>query len=613
MSGIDRDFVDTVRQTVDLVEVVSEHVSLRRQGARYVGLCPFHDERTPSFSVSPDRQLYYCFGCGAGGDAFSFVMKIEGFDFPEAVRALAARAGLEVPAETDPAAARRQRERARLLEVMDLAARYFQVALWETKGGGRARSYLESRGISEELARTFGLGYAMPGWDGLIRGLLGKGVTKEEMERAGLVSRSERSGGRVYDRFRDRLMFPIWDPGGRVVAFGGRTLDADGLPKYVNSPETALFRKGTLWYGLHLARAGVRREGLAVVVEGYMDVIACRGHGFENAVASMGTALSRDQAWALARLAERVVIAYDADTAGAEATLRGLDMFHETGIQVRVAGMPAGKDPDDLLRDGGPDAWRSAIGGAVPLFEYRMARALARHDRRTVGGKVAVVRELTPALLSMRDEIRRAEGIRRLSEELGVAEDSIRLELARAARRAGRRRDARELARGTGQGPSIEEMAAVPAAVVKAEREIIRLVMDDPRRFSMIRGDMAGDVEPLTPDHFTVPALRAVVEAMLETAAEHGELRPAEVTARLTAEDVKQHLSGVLLEDFRPENPKRTLEDCVARLVEYRLALEIQRRQRAIREAEEKGEDYEPGLLRQLMELQERLHRLRRR
>ncbi len=611
--SFDRDFVDTVRQSVNLVEVVSEHVSLRKQGSRFVGLCPFHDERTPSFSVSADRQLYYCFGCGTGGDVFSFLMKVEGLEFADSVRSLAQRAGLAIPESRGPDEDRKHRERQRLLDVMDLARRYYEGALWETESGGRARSYLEKREIGEDLARSFQIGYALAGWNGLLKALTGRGVTERELETAGLVARSSKNPHRLYDRFRDRLMFPIWDAQGRVVAFGGRILDPEAGPKYVNSPETVLFRKGTLWYGLHLSRAAIRRLEKAVVVEGYMDVIACHGREHQGVVASMGTALSREQAWSLARLAPRVVIAYDADAAGQDATIRGLDMFHQTGIQVRVATMPRGQDPDDVLRSGGSQAWEKIINSAVPLFTYRLERAMGSHDPRTVGGKVGVVRELLPALLSMSDEIRRAEGIKTVSERLGVGEDAIRLELARAARRAGRRREAREIADTGTASPDLEQMAGIPPAVVKAEREIIRLVMDDPRRFEWLKGDPDAGVEPVTPDHFTVPATRELMAAIAQVAADYGEPKPSDVTSVLESEDLKGQLSGLLLEEFVPADPKRTVEDCMMTLVRYQFQKEIEQLQTVIRNAESGGDQLDPQVVRELVVQQERLHRTRRR
>ncbi len=614
MAEIDRDFLDTLRHSIDLAELVSEHVSLRRRGSEFVGLCPFHDERTPSFTVSADKQLFHCFGCGAGGDALTFTMKLEGLEFPEAVRSLAARAGLELPSDEDPAAAERRRRRQGLLEVMELAARYFESALWKTEAGAVARQYLERRGIEQELAQRFQLGYAMPSWNGLLRALGRRGVSGSQLERAGLVGGDER-GDRRYDRFRHRLIFPIWDATGRVVAFGGRQLADERGPKYINSPETELFKKGTLWYGLHLARAAARRQGLMVAVEGYMDVMACHAHGFDNVVASMGTALSRDQAWSLARVVPAITMAYDADAAGTEATLRSLDVFHETGIAAAVAVLPAGTDPDDLLRQRGAEAWQEAVAGAVPLLSFRVQVALSRHPELTTDAKVAVVRELTPALLALGDDIRLSEGIRQLAERLQLSERAIRGDLARAARRSGRRRQARQLATATGTGgeATLEQVLSLPPAVRKAERRIIRLLMDDPRRFAATRGDAAADVEPLAPDHFTEPSLRAVFAAIEASAAGGAQFRPGDVMAGLDSEEVKRELSGVLLEDFGPGDPKRTLRDCVATLISYRTREAIGRLQADVAAAEREGRAPEVATIVELARLQACLERLRRR
>lgn len=603
LSMRDREFVERVRHLVDLVEVVSERVSLRKQGSNLVGLCPFHDERTPSFTVSPERQLYYCFGCGAGGDVFSFMMNIEGLDFTQSLESLARRAGVEMPARdsADP----RAREKQAVLAALDMASRYFRAVLEKTRFGREVRSYLAKRGVEGELIQRFELGCALPTWDGLGKALAAKGIKQEEMLAAGLIAPSSRGG--YYDRFRGRLMFPIWDSQGRVVAFGGRLMEGEGA-KYINSPETAVFRKGTFWYGLHLSRPAIRKKEAAVVVEGYTDVIACHREGYENVVASMGTALTREQAWTLARLTDRVLIAYDADRAGQEATLRGLDMFGETGCDVRVAVLPSGLDPDDFLRQQGRKAFEAVLEGAAPLFEYRMKVALSRNDTGSVGGKVAALRELSPALLSMGDEIARDEGIRMLAERLEVDEGAIRQELVKAARRTGRKRPSSS-GEISGRGsPAPPALGQVPPAVLKAERQIIRLIMEDSRRFSWTRGDLPPGVEPLIPDHFTDPGCRSIMQAIQEAAAQEEDPRPAEVVRRMEGEQHKRLLSALVLEDFGAIDPKRTMHDCMIAIARHRTQKRVREIQRQIKALEEKGEEVPSDLMQDLLKQQRRLH-----
>lgn len=606
MSGKDREFVEQVRHQVDLVEVVSEHASLRKQGANLVGLCPFHDERTPSFTVSPERQLYYCFGCGAGGDVFSFLMNAEGLEFTECLEVLARRAGLEMPGPGGDD--RRVRERQELFNVLDLACKYFQAVLKKTRFGRKVAAYLEERGIEPEMADRFELGCSQPVWDGLMKALSGKGISREAMLKAGLIAPSRRGGH--YDRFRGRLMFPIWDPQGRVVAFGGRLMEGEGA-KYINSPETPVFTKGTVWYGLHLARPGIRRADRALVVEGYTDVIACHASGYDNAVASMGTALSREQAWVLARLTGRIIIAYDADQAGQEATLRGLDMFNETGSDVRVAVLPGGRDPDDVLREEGQEAFGELLESAVPLFDYRLNLSLSRHDVESVGGKVSAVREIAPALLSMSDEISRADAIRRLSEVLEVSEGAIRQELAKMARKTGRR--TRAPGRPERRQPGLEMAASeIPAGVLKAERQIIRLLMEDSRRYRWVKGDLPAGVESLDSNEFTDVVCRTIMKAIQEVAVEYGDLRPAEVLVRLEDEQPKQLLSGLLLEDFEVSDPKRTMQDCIRTIARHRTRQKINRIQKEIRAREAENREVPPELMRELLNEQRKLHGISR-
>ncbi|MBW2464874.1 MAG: DNA primase, partial [Deltaproteobacteria bacterium] len=382
MSGIDE-----VRDRLDIVEVVGDYVQLKRSGRSYKGLCPFHDEKTPSFIVFPDSGNWRCFGaCAVGGDAFDFVMRLENLDFRGALEHLARRYGVVLEPPT-PAAAERKSHRDRLLEATAAAAEFFHAQLMRTPAAEPARDYLRQRDFGIDTAQSFGLGWAPDEWSALATHLNGKGFNESELLDAGLVK--ARDSGGVYDAFRGRIVFPIHDTRGRPIGFGARTLDPEGVPKYLNSSQSEIFDKSHVLYGLHRAVRAMRSEDAAVVVEGYTDVVRAHMAGFENVVASLGTAITEHQLRALKRYTHTMVLALDADAAGQAATLRGLEVAREaaaggvvpvpTGrgmhyaqrvdVDLRVVSMPAGKDPDDVIRDG-PANWRKLVTGARPVMDY---------------------------------------------------------------------------------------------------------------------------------------------------------------------------------------------------------------------------------------------------
>jgi len=379
---------ELIRERLNIADVIGELVVLKPAGrGQMKGLCPFHSEKTPSFHVHLDRGFYYCFGCHAKGDVFDFVMQTQGVEFGDALRLLGERAGVEV-GRTAPKDGRRRD----LFDVNALALAYFRAQLT-----GEALGYLRRRGLSDASIESFELGFAPDGWDGLLRHALTKGVRDEDLLAVGLLSENER--GRRYDRFRNRVIFPIKDGMGRVVGFAGRVLD-DSLPKYLNTPETELFRKAELLYGLDRARPAIRKSGEAIVVEGYMDVIALHQTGFDNAVAALGAALTERQAEQLARLdARRVYLAFDADEAGQRAVLSGLDQAVGRRLLVRAVQVPHGKDPADAVLDGHADAFREALGTGLSEVEFRFRRVLERFDASAIEGQRGILQELAPVLV----------------------------------------------------------------------------------------------------------------------------------------------------------------------------------------------------------------------
>lgn len=443
-SLFDSRFVDEVRGSTDIVELIGESVALKRRGRNHLGLCPFHNEKTPSFTVSADKQIFYCFGCGAGGDVFSYVQKRDGLSFPDSVRLLAERAGLRLPEQDlSPAEAARMAELARLRDHNELACAQYERWLWGEQGLA-ALEYLRQRGLSDKTIKEFRLGWALPAWDGLVQGLGRRGVQAAALVRAGLAGETE-GGRRVYDRFRGRVMFPICDGRGQVLAFGGRLLPGGNedpqSPKYLNSPETDLFIKGRQLYGLHLARPAIRERGGAIIVEGYMDALACHQAGFRHAVASLGTALTSAQGRMLLALGREVSVAYDADAAGQAATLRGLEVLAMLGADIKVVSLPEGKDPDECIQRGGAGAFAAALDGAEDfmLYRFRLARvaADAKYGRGTARAAAAAVAGVAPGLAQLTSAVARESYVERFARELGVSESSVLAEVRKAGATAG--------------------------------------------------------------------------------------------------------------------------------------------------------------------------------
>jgi len=418
MALISPDSVERVKQAADIVEVISAHTDLRRQGARYVGLCPFHDERTPSFSVEPQEKLYHCFGCGVGGDVIKFVEEKDGLNFAEAVELLADRYGVELEREQeDPRAEARRQRRRRLEQLLDRAASFYASYLWESKEAEKARAYLAQRGLREEVLRDFGVGYAPSAWDKLLVSGQRAGFGVEELRGVGLVQRG-RSGGE-YDRFRERIMFPIRDRRGRVLGFGGRAMRPDQGAKYVNTAETDFFHKSQILYGVDRAKAAIAKAGRAVVVEGYTDVIALHQAGIEEAVGVMGTAITGEQVAALSGMVEEVVLALDADSAGQEAMLRAQNVAAGRRMRLRVAAMPAGEDPAEMMAEAeGPERFRGLVEGAEELTAFQVRLVLDRTDVGSPVERDRALAEVAPVLAGLGESASRDDLIRRVAERL---------------------------------------------------------------------------------------------------------------------------------------------------------------------------------------------------
>ncbi len=390
---------ERVKDSADILEIVSAYTDLQQRGQDFWGNCPFHDERTPSFKVNPRDKLYYCFGCEASGDVFRFVEEKEGLTFPEVVESLAERYGVEVEREDeDPQAEARRRRKAKLWELLELTAKYYERYLWESRKAAKARAYLEERGLKEDVLRRFGVGMAPSAWDQVLTGSQRRGFKVEDLLAAGLIQKG-RQGGH-YDRFRSRITFPIRDQRGRVLGFGARALSPDSKPKYLNSPEGELYRKSNTLYGIDRARGPIAKARRAILVEGYTDVLALHQAGVEEAVAIMGTAITPEQVTMLAGT-ESVVLALDADRAGADAMIRAQKVAGGKSIELRVAAMPEGEDPADMLKDGSAERFMKLVDEAIDLPSFRVEVALGRGDLGTVTGRERVLEEVGPVLKAM--------------------------------------------------------------------------------------------------------------------------------------------------------------------------------------------------------------------
>src|ERR1700683_3859567 len=453
--------VDRVKQQADIVRVVGEYVRLKKTGQNFTGLCPFHSEKTPSFAVHPVKQIYHCFGCGAGGDVFKFVMELEKCTFPEAIRTVAEKCGITIPKprERSPEERKENQQRSALVEMHREGAAFFQRQLRDTAEGKVARAYLEDRGLNAEALAQFALGYAPSGGDMAYRFLKQKYPDKL-LEISGIVSRD--SSGRFYDRFRRRIMFTISSDSGKVIAFGGRAM-GDDMPKYLNSPETPIYVKSSVLYYLDRAKEAIRQSDFAILVEGYMDTIAVARAGIGNVVASCGTSLAENQIKLMGRFTKRVVVNYDPDAAGQAATERSLTLLLEKEFDVRVLALPGGADPDKFLKEQGADAYKKLLAQAPPYLDYLIGRA-RQMDRTTAAGKVAALNFLMPYVQRLPNRLLRSEWATRIASELRVDEPVLREALRRAA--AERRSE-------------VKPRAELLTPVVKpAERQLIRMLIE---------------------------------------------------------------------------------------------------------------------------------------
>lgn len=534
-------FVERVSEQTDILRIVQGYVPLKRRGNRYWGCCPFHQEKTASFSVLPDKGFFYCFGCHAGGNAFKFISLIENISYFDAIKLQAEKLGIPLPErKRSPQEVARDREIQDLRKVNELARDFFHNCLTMTRMGERGKAYFAARGIRQETIEEFQLGYAPPAWDKLSMAFLKRGIKQEFLLASGLCAERKQGGG-LYDRFRGRVIIPIADERGRVVGFGGRVLD-DSTPKYLNTPETVLFNKRKLLFGLDRSHRAIQQEGRAIVVEGYMDAISVFDAGVHNVVASLGTAFTPEHAKKLLHYAPEICFCYDSDEAGQKATIRALSIVRDTGARVRVIVVPDGKDPDGFIRKHGADAFRALVEKALPLVEYRLRYVLSHTNYDTLDGKVKALHEMMPVLAGIREAAVRSEYERRLAQTLMLDEGIVRSELRHY------RPEAEEAVR----QPIRKAVAKADTALRKAGRLVIRMAWQD--------AAVIAHLETIVPlEGIRDPAQREIL-TFLKAAAEEG--RPVDdMSAATLSDEAAAELSRSLVEDLGGRDETEAYDD----------------------------------------------------
>ncbi len=577
--------IDEVKDRLDVVEVVSSYIQLNKAGRNYKALCPFHSENTPSFVVFPESQRWYCFGaCNEGGDVFNFVMKMEGWDFRTALEELARRAGVELEPPT-PAQEQAAEEADHLRDLLATAARYYHHLLVNAPEAEAGREYVESRGLADETIEAFLLGYSLPEWERARTYLMKQGYSEEDLLKAGLVI--ERETGGSYDRFRGRLMIPIRDGRGRVVGFGARTLDPDGVPKYMNSPKTPLFDKGKILFGLDMARRAIRREDRVVIAEGYMDVMQAHQAGYKNVVAQMGTALTEAQLKQLQRYSKRIVLALDPDAAGVQATLHGVEVARDTlekewepvfdprgllgyegrlGAEMRVLQLPAGQDPDDVIREDA-ERWAEMVEGALPVVDFYLQLLMADLDLDDTKAKARVVDELLPVLRAVTNPVEREDYVQKIARFLRVDERAVLARLRSTGRGTVRRRQSRM---DRTQDGVAEKTATEGRPEALLEEYCLSMLIQRPDMLRQVDGVLRQrGLDPVGPRDFERASLRAIFGVWVELL----DSRPSVTLDALKKElpaDLHQRLDELTVADDLTWAHDQLVRDVVVTLLRLR-------------------------------------------
>lgn len=612
---IPNETIEDIRLANDIVEVISGHVPLKKRGKNFVGLCPFHQEKTPSFTVSAEKQMYHCFGCGRGGNVFTFVMEVEKVSFVEAVRSLAQRAGMTIP-ETE-AQYEQSGEIENLYNACRFAGLFFYNNLTKTDEGKAALEYFHSRGFSDETIRVFGLGYALNSWDALLQKAREEGIHVEYLLKAGLV-RAREDGSGYYDYFRGRAMFPIFSTAGRVIGFGARKMQEDDpLGKYINSPETPIYNKSRSLFGLFQAKDAIRAEDSVLMVEGYADLITLYQAGFQNVVASSGTALTAEQLQLVGRYTKNLTLVYDADSAGSQATLRGVDLALEQDLDVKIVELPQGEDPDSFVRKQGPKAFRELLEGAVSFIDYKARQFMKAGKLNTPEGQAESVRSIVSSIARMKDELKRNFYIKHVAEQYSIYESVLYRELERLLGKDRRtRREMPEAQRVPLYDAPISEITVQKQSEISpAERDILKLFLEG-------SADIIGFLTSfVAPDELSDERVRKAVRFILHRLEKTGWASAATVINEIDDPELKSLISDLALSKYElskgwaemaveieEPDPWKIARDAVVAIKKQAVQREIEQNQRRLKEAAQRGQDSFPFIQRH----QELLNQLKR-
>ncbi len=582
MGLIPEEIIAQVLDRCDIVEAVSSYIPLKRAGRNFKTNCPFHHEKTPSFVVNPDKQIFHCFGCHVGGNVITFVMQQEKIDFPEAVRMLADKAGIVIPQSGSV-----DTETLSLKDILystnGLAADYFNTIL-ATAGGEatEAVKYLKGRAINLETVKKFQLGFAPNKWDGLINHLRGKNINLGIMEKTGLIVTKENREG-YYDRFRNRIIFPIFDLKSRCVGFGARAMQED-IAKYINSPETAVYTKGNHLYGFHVAKDGIREKDFVIVVEGYMDFIIPFQAGVTNIVASLGTALTVEQIRLLSRYTKNVVMLFDADSAGENAVMRSLDLLIEEGLHVKVAALSSGEDPDSFVRKFGVDSFNERITAALPLFDYKMKILMGRYSHKTVEGKTKIAGDMLPTIGKIPNAVTRFGYIKQLADILSVAQEALLIELQKVSA---------QYSGAESKAVDLKLSATLPANAVVAERSLLRLLLENESFILSLEQD-------IQISDFRDETVRGIISQMMELTRQGQAIKASTFINSLNDQRILQMVSELLTSDENMlADRDKVYRDCISRIKDHRLKLMRRDLSHQIKLAETSGDESKLEELRQ--------------
>lgn len=600
--------IDEIRSAADIVDIIGSYVKLKKRGKNFIGLCPFHTEKTPSFNVSPERQMYHCFGCGVGGNVFTFVMEYEKVSFPEAVRSLAQSAGISLPSYSDADGVAAS-ETEVLYETCSIAGRFFYHNLTQTSEGQLALEYFHHRGFSDDTIRTFGLGYAMNGWESLIHHAESKGVGVDVLEKAGLVRKRDDSSRSHYDYFRGRAMFPIFSASGRVVGFGARKLrEDDPLGKYINSPETAIYNKSRILYGIYQAKESIREKDAAILVEGYADLISVFQAGIHNVVASSGTALTAEQIQLLSRFTKNIVIVYDADSAGSKAALRGVDLILENDLDVKVVQLPEGDDPDSFVKKQGGAAFEDLVKNAISFVDF-IARAYEQQGKfQTPEGQAGAIRTIVQTIAKMKDELKRHFYIKHVAERYKLYETTLYRELEHYKPRNSPRVFSTSRAIPVVDDNLVESQPS-SSEIPSPERDILHALLEGGSEIAAIV------FQHITLEDFSHPEARTLARMIKEVWDTEGAIDSSRMMTGIEDQDVRRLIAELMFSKYELSKGWKTsgvdvvqadaqeiAKDAIAAFRKRALVLRLEDNQRRIEEASKHGEDV-MGLLAQRQQL----------